>query len=180
MSFTKKRLLRKKFRSKRIFSKKRFLSFSRTDNVQSNITTMRASKFDEDGPGFFLGECSKPFVQVYLFSLLLKKVQKYYAEVVAARMILKMYFTISLPFLLQRQKELFSQSGFRKFSLQYCDWSEKLELINLLEKLEWEIQFRRYVEVKQTKTRNFERHVWVWNSFLQSSRIITKTFFLFA
>ena len=56
MSFTKKRLLRKNFRSKRTFSKKRILSFSRTVIVQSYITNMRALKIDEDGPGFPLEE----------------------------------------------------------------------------------------------------------------------------
>ena len=73
LSFTKKRLLRKNFRSKRTSSKKRFLCFSRTDNVQSYITTMRALKIDEDGPGFPLEEYSKHFPQVYLISHLHRK-----------------------------------------------------------------------------------------------------------
>ena len=73
MSFTKKLLLRKNFRSKLTFYKKRFLSFPRTDNVQSYITTIRALKIDENGPGFPLEEYSKHFLQVYLISHLLKK-----------------------------------------------------------------------------------------------------------
>ena len=72
-SFTKKRLLRKKFRTKRTFCKKSFLSFSRTGNVQSNISSMSVLKVDEISPGFPLEENSRPFVQVYLISLLLQK-----------------------------------------------------------------------------------------------------------
>ena len=140
LSSTKKRLLRKKFRTKRTFFKKGFVYFSRTDNVQSNITTMRALKFDEDGPGFPLCECSKPFVQVYLISLLLKK-QRF--RIITRKLSQPNWYwnCISLAFFLQRQKELFSESGFRRFPLQNWECCEKWVMINLLEKLEWKIQF---------------------------------------
>ena len=116
LSFTKERLLRKKIRTKRNFSKKIFLSFSWTDNVQSSITNMRALKIDEDGPGFPLGECSQPFVQKCLFSLLLNK-QRF--RIIMRQVSQPNWYwnCISLPFFLQWQKELFSESGFRRLSL---------------------------------------------------------------
>ena len=140
LSFTKKRFPCKILRTKRTFSKKSFLSFSRTDNVQSNITTMRALKFDQDGPGFSLEEYSKAFVQVYLISLLLKK--QMFRTVTRQLSQPNWYWNcISLPFFLQRQKELFSENGFQRFSLQNWECCEKRIIINLLEKLEWNIQF---------------------------------------
>ena len=140
LSFTKKWLLRKKFRTKRTFSRKSFLSFSRTDNVQFSITTMRALKFDEDGPGLPLGECVKPFVQKHSISLLLNK-QTF--KIITGQISQPNWYwnCISLPFSHQRQKELFSESGFRRFSLQNWKRCEKRVMINLLEKLEWKIQF---------------------------------------
>ena len=139
LSFTKKRLLRKKLRTKRTFSKKSFLSFSRTDNVQSNITTMRALKFDENGPSFPLEENSRPFVQVYLISLLLRKKS---SEILHGGCRSQIDIGIVFHFLFfQWQKELFSESGFRRFSLQNWDCCEKWIMINLLEKIEWESQF---------------------------------------
>ena len=140
LSFTKKRLLRKKFRTKRNFSKKSFLLFSRTDTVQSSITNMRALKFDEVGPGFPLGECSKPFVQKYLILLLFNKQRfRFLMRQVAQP---NWYWNcISPPFFLQRQKELFSESGFRRFPLQNWECCEKRIMINLLEELVWKVQF---------------------------------------
>ena len=140
LRFTKKRLLREKFRSKRKLSRKNFLSFSRTDNVRSNINTMRALKNDEDGPGFPLEEYSKHFVQVYLISLLLRKQRfRIFTRKLSQP---NWYWTcISLPFFLQRHVELFSESGFWRLSCQNCEYSEKYILINLLEEFEWKIQF---------------------------------------
>ena len=101
LSFTKKRLLRKNFRSKRTSSKKRFPSFSRTDNVQSYITTIRALKTDEDGPGFPLEEYSKHFLQTYSISHLLKKQKfKFFTSKLSQP---SWYWNcISLPLFLQR------------------------------------------------------------------------------
>ena len=101
LSFTKKRLLRRNFRSKRTFSKKRFLSFSRTDNVQSYITTMRALKIDEVGPGLPLEEYSKHYFQVYLISHLLKK-QRFRIFTLKLSQPSWYWNCISIPLFLQR------------------------------------------------------------------------------
>ena len=140
LSFTKKRLLRKKIRTNFNFSKKKFLSFSRTDNVQSSMTNMRALKIDEDGPGFPLVECSKPFVQKYLTSLLLNKQR---LRIIMRQVAQPNWYWngISTPFFLQRQKELFSESGFRRLPLQNWECCDKRIMINLLEELVWKIQF---------------------------------------
>ena len=140
LSFTKKRLLRKNIRTKRNFSKKSSLPFSRADNVQSSITNMRALKINEVGPGFPLRECSKPFVQKYLILLLFNKQRfRILMRQVAQP---KWYWNcISPPFFLQRQKELFSESGFRRFPLRNWECCEKRIMINLLEELVWKVQF---------------------------------------
>ena len=67
-----------------------------TDNVQSYITTMRASKFDRDGPGMPLEEYPEPFVQVFdLISSEEANIQSYYPDV-AASLRLELYFTSPL------------------------------------------------------------------------------------
>ena len=69
-----------------------------TDNVQSYITTMRALKFDEDGPGIPLEEYPEHFVQLFdLTSTQEANVQIYYPDVVAASLRLELYFTSPLP-----------------------------------------------------------------------------------
>ena len=69
-----------------------------TDNVQSYITTMRALKFDEDGPGNPLEEDPEHFVQVFdITSTQEAHVQIYYPDVVAAKLRLELYFTSPLP-----------------------------------------------------------------------------------
>ena len=69
-----------------------------TDNVQSYITTMRALKFDEDGPGIPLEEYPEHFVQVFdLTSTQEANVQIYYPDVIAASLRLELYFTSPLP-----------------------------------------------------------------------------------
>ena len=136
---------------------------------------MRASKIDEDGPGFPLAECSKPFVQKCLTSLLLNK-QRFRIIMWQVSELNWYWNCISLPFFLQRQKELFLESGFRRFSFRNWECCKKRKMIFLLEKLEWKIQFQRNVELKKTKTQNFEWHVWVWTSFHLSPRSITKLF----
>ena len=139
LSFTKKRLLRKKYRTKRNFSKKSFLPFSRIDKVQSNITNKRVLKVDENSPGFPLEENSRPFVQVYLISLLhKKKFQKYYAEVVAAKLILELYFN---SFFHPAAEGAVFGERLSKIFIAKLGLLWKMEKINLLEKLEWKIQF---------------------------------------
>ena len=69
-----------------------------TDNVQSYITTMRALKFEEDGPGIPLEEYPEHFVQVFdLTSTQEAIVEIYYPDVVAASLRLELYFTSPLP-----------------------------------------------------------------------------------
>ena len=69
-----------------------------TDNVQSYITTMRALKFDEDGPGIPLEEYPEHFVQVFDLNYTQEKnVHVYHPDVVAASLRLELYFTSPLP-----------------------------------------------------------------------------------
>ena len=59
---------------------------------------MRVLKVDEDSPGFSLEEYPKHFVQVFdLTSTQKAKVHTYYPEVVAAKLILELYFTSPPP-----------------------------------------------------------------------------------
>ena len=65
-----------------------------TQNVQSYITSMRALKFDEDGPGIPLEDYDNHFVQVFdLTSTQEANVQIYYPDVVAASLRLELKFT---------------------------------------------------------------------------------------
>ena len=69
-----------------------------TDNVQSYITTMRALKFDEDGPGIPLEEYPEYSLQVFdLTSTQETNVQIYYPDVFAASLRLEVYFISPLP-----------------------------------------------------------------------------------
>ena len=68
-----------------------------TDNVQSYITTMRALKFDEDGPGIPLEEYPAHFVQVFDLTTQEADVQILYPDVVVASLRLDLYFTSTFP-----------------------------------------------------------------------------------
>ena len=72
-------------RSIRILRGSHVVDIDTTDNVQSYITSMRALKFHEDGPGIPLEEYPEHFVQVFdLNSAQEAKVQIYYHDVVPA------------------------------------------------------------------------------------------------
>ena len=69
-----------------------------TNNVQSYITSMRALKFDEDGPGIPLEENPEHFVQVFdLTSAQEANVPVFYPDVVAPSLRLELFFTSPLP-----------------------------------------------------------------------------------
>ena len=68
-----------------------------TDSVQSYITTMRALRFDEDGPGIPLEEYPEHLVQLFeLTSTQEANVQFFYPDVFAASLKLELYFSSPL------------------------------------------------------------------------------------
>ena len=67
------------------------------DNVQSYITSVRALKLDEDGPGILLEEHPEPFVRVFDLTSTQEANVQIYDPNVAASLRLELYFTSPLP-----------------------------------------------------------------------------------
>ena len=66
-------------------------------NILPYYTTMRALKFDEDGPGIPLSQYENHYVLVFdLTSTQEAHIQMYYPDVVAASLRLELYFTAEL------------------------------------------------------------------------------------